>query len=238
MSITHYLEQDADDRQPLASDSFKTIETMILNGTLKNGSRLTERQICALCHVSRTPARETLRRLEAEGLVDVVPNRGAVVHGLNDREIRDLFAAKARMELLTVRWIAERITKEEIDQLREIFGFISFYTDRKDTEKMQNINTAFHEILFRSIHNRILTRQLTIYENDLDHAMPQNIPLTDLLDRQLEEHRDICIAVADHDPDAAEQAVLRHLENTYDRAWDDGRFYPDIITTGGENGRI
>ena len=104
------------------------LKTEILTGKLRPGQRIVEQKLCDRYGISRTPIREILRHVEAEGLIETIPNRGAVVKGFTTREIDDFFLLKAPLEVQCVRWAIDRITPEEMDMLEQIFEFMEFYT--------------------------------------------------------------------------------------------------------------
>ena len=144
-----------DDRElsnaPMSTSLLAKLERDILTGTLKPGQKLTEQEICSQYEVSRTPVREALRQLEADGLVENILNRGAFVVGLSKQDFEDLFEMRRAYEMQAVKWAIERITDEEMDKLEETFEFMEFYTMRKDVEKMLVINSGFSSGDLRSV---------------------------------------------------------------------------------------
>ena len=124
----------------LSEDLAARIREDILSGKLTDGSKLTEQTICDKYKVSRTPVREALSKLEVEGLIENIPNRGAFIRGLSAQDIADIMTMRKIYEIQAVRWAVQRITDEEIDELEENFEFMEFYTLKNDIEKMLNIN--------------------------------------------------------------------------------------------------
>ena len=103
----------------LGSRVFQKIRDNILNGTYKENDELRETAIGKELGVSRTPVREALRQLELEGLVTIIPNRGAYVSGISHKDIWDIYKIRSMLEGLCARWGAEHITEEQLDQLEE-----------------------------------------------------------------------------------------------------------------------
>jgi GntR family transcriptional regulator, rspAB operon transcriptional repressor len=95
-----------------------------------------------------------------EGLVEMIPNRGAYVLGLSARDMDDMFILRKIYEVQAVRWAIERITDEEMAQLEETFDFMEFYTMKNDVEKMLNINVNFHQTIYKASHNRMLATSI------------------------------------------------------------------------------
>ena len=155
MSIIQYLEDGKTGNQPLSTNLYTELQEDVLTGKLKPGEKLTEQKICNEYKVSRTPVREALRQLEMDGLIENIPNRGAFVLGLSTQDLEDMFTLRKDYEIQAVRWAIERITEEEMQELEETFEFMEFYTMKNDINKMININTAFHQIIYMATHNRM-----------------------------------------------------------------------------------
>ncbi|MGN1143313.1 MAG: GntR family transcriptional regulator, partial [Anaerovoracaceae bacterium] len=167
------------------------LKTEILTGKLRPGQRIVEQKLCDRYGISRTPIREILRHVEAEGLIETIPNRGAVVKGFTSREIDDFFLLKAPLEVQCVRWAIDRITPEEMDMLEQIFEFMEFYTMSGDLEKMLRINHGFDAALYQACHNRELESTLSRYNFYLHHANAKVRYPANYLPVVLEEHRAI-----------------------------------------------
>lgn len=217
MSIIEYLEDGRTGKQLLAANLYTEIQEDILTGRLKSGTKLTEKKICEDYKVSRTPVREALRQLQAEGLIGNVPNRGAFVLGFSEQDIEDMLELRALYEIQCVRYGISRITPEELDELTETFEFMEFYTMKNDIPKMMNINAAFHQIIYNSTHNRILIRIMTDYQNYLKHRGPSNYYAPGYLAAVLEEHRAIYSAFLSSDVEAGVLAMKEHMEKTKKR---------------------
>lgn len=202
----------------LSVNLFSELRKDILTGKFCDGDKLSEQQVCDLYHVSRTPVREAFRQLESEGLLTTIPNRGAFIVGLTSRDIEDLCEMRKAFERIAVRWAIERITKEEMEQLEEAYEFMEFYTQKKDTDKMLNINRRFHELIYQAAHNRMLAHALSDYQFYIRQTKTNTGYLNGKLDEVLEEHKKIYQAFLVKDPDAGEAAIAAHLDNTKKRA--------------------
>ena len=101
----------------LGSRVFQKIREDILNGRYKEHDELRENTLGKELGVSRTPVREALRQLELEGLVTIIPNRGAYVTGISRKDIWDIYVMRSMLEGLCARWAAEHITDEQLDEL-------------------------------------------------------------------------------------------------------------------------
>ena len=204
----------------LSTDLFSSLRKDILQGKLRQGEKLTEQQICDEYNVSRTPVREAFRQLELEGFIETIPNRGAFVVGFSMQDIHDMYELRKSYEVLSVKWAIERITKEEYEKLEESFEFMEFYTQKKDVEKMLNINMNFHELIYKASHNRMLYHILSSYQLYIkqSRATSRSDVSSGYLDEILTEHRAIFEAFKNKDVEAGIEAVSKHLDNAKQRA--------------------
>ena len=109
----------SEDHSSLSARVFHAIREDILNGKYQANEELKEKSIGEDLGVSRTPVREALRQLELEGLVRIIPNKGAFVEGITLKDVKDIYEIRALLEGLCARWAAENITQEQIEELDE-----------------------------------------------------------------------------------------------------------------------
>ena len=202
---------------PLSTDLFVRLRDDIVLGKLKRGYKLTEQNICDQYKVSRTPVREALRQLEAEGLIETVPNRGAFVIGFSSQDLSDMYLLRSAYEIQAVRWAIERITDEELEALEETFDFMEFYTMKNDIEKMLNINTGFHQIIYSASHNKMLEHLLSSYQIYIKLSNRAAVYSDTYLVDVLKEHREIFRAFQEKDAEAGAAAMAAHMEGSIAR---------------------
>ena len=217
MSIIKYIEDNQKRKLPLSTALFQQLQKAILSGKLKSGDKLTESKLSREYKTSRTPLREALRQLEADGLIENIPNRGAFVIGLSPQDISDLTELRNQAEISAVRWAIERITEKEKEEMSETFEFMQFYTQQNDIPKMLNINRAFHKIIYNATHNKMLIKNLNIYQIYLSYTNPSNYYDPNYLREVLYEHREIYNAFLSCDKDAGEVAMRYHMVNSAKR---------------------
>lgn len=116
-----------EDNYSLSSRVFHTIRENILSGKYATDEELKEKNIGEELGVSRTPVREALRQLELEGLVTIIPNKGAYVVGISKKDIQDIYEIRSRLEGLCAKWAADKITKEQLDELDENIYLSDFH---------------------------------------------------------------------------------------------------------------
>ncbi|HLH95877.1 MAG TPA: GntR family transcriptional regulator [Xanthobacteraceae bacterium] len=145
---------------PLRQEVLEALRSSIVDGRLAPGARLIERELIAMTGVSRTVIREALRQLEAEGLVHVVPNRGAIVRELTADEARDLYAIRALLEGLAARMFVEKASTEEVAALgRELKATAAAYK-RRDPEETILAKNRFFAVLFAGAKSETLSTML------------------------------------------------------------------------------
>jgi DNA-binding GntR family transcriptional regulator len=195
-----------------------TIREEILKEILRPGSKLTEQQISQRFGVSRTPVREAIGGLEAEGLVETIPNRGAFVVGLSASDAADLFEIRKHYEIIAARRAAELATKQDIEKLDKSAEFMQHYTGRGDLSRMKRINKDFHETIYKAASSRLLLvsiRRVIIYLNLSAHTKSYR---RENLVEILAEHERIYRAIKRRDPDKAAAAMGEHIDNMAKRA--------------------
>src|ERR1700754_1810508 len=129
----------------------------IVEGNIPDGGRVPERQLCAMYGISRTPLREALKVLASEGLVDLLPNRGARVRQLSARELGELFDIMGGLESLAGRLACENITDEEIAEIERLhYEMYGFYLHR-DMHNYFHVNQLIHQKIVEASRNATLT---------------------------------------------------------------------------------
>ncbi len=188
------------------------LEEAILNGEYKRGESLTEMSLCKKLGVSRTPVRSALHRLSEEGLVDVFPNRGAVVVGVTKDDLIDTYKIRGRLEGLVSAMAAERMVEEEIEALRETIELAEFYLGRGDTEKIKELDTAFHMIIYKSAGNRLMCKILGELHRNIKSYRKLSLTVPGRLEKSIEEHKEILGAIEKRDASLADSLASLHIE--------------------------
>ena len=142
---------------------FQRIREDILTGVYKEHDELREVMIGEELGVSRTPVREALRQLELEGLVTIVPNKGAYVTGITPQDVHDIYKIRSLLEGLCARWATEHITSRQIEELEEIILLSEFHLRKKSAEQAEQVSELdgkFHKVLYEASNSRILELSL------------------------------------------------------------------------------
>ena len=202
----------------LPQDLFNSLRDDILQGKIAAGEKLTEQKICEEYQVSRTSVREAFQKLELDGLIDIIPNRGAFVVGISKQDIDDMYELRKAYESIAVRWAIERMTDEEFEQLEEAYELMEFYTMKGDAAKMLRMNTAFHQMIYHATRNRMLQHVLTSYQVYTKNTKVSEEYVMEYLEELLAEHRAIFMAFRDKNKADAVAAAVKHIENGKRRA--------------------
>ncbi|MBO8138102.1 MAG: GntR family transcriptional regulator [Desulfotomaculum sp.] len=202
-----------DNYKPLREIVFETLRDAIINGKLKPGERLMEIQLAEEMGVSRTPVREAIRKLELEGLVVMVPRKGAYVAGISMKDIVDVFEVRAALDALAARLAAERITDDELDQLEKSIVSIHEVSDGKNIEEVVARDTGFHEIIYKASRNEKLIQIITHLKEQLQRFRATSLALPGRTKEAVEEHKQIVEALSERDAELAAQLAYQHIEN-------------------------
>lgn len=201
----------ADSSNSLSVRVFEELEESILNGIIKPGDNLTEMKLCAELGVSRTPVREAIRMLGQKGLVQIFPNKGAVVLGISEKDLEDIYTIRMYIEGLGSRWAAANITEEQIRELTEIVDLQEFYQIKNAMKHINQLDSQFHEKLFESSNSRTLQHTLSGLHHRIQHYRQLSFSSNGRAEKAIKEHRQILVALAAHDQDAAEQLTIEHI---------------------------
>lgn len=189
-----------------------TLESEILTGTLASGTALTEQSLSVRLGVSRTPIRAALHTLAEEGLINLIPNRGAVVVGVTREDLIDIYKIRMRLEGLASALAAERISPEELATLRESVELAEFYISRNDTEHLKELDTQFHAMIYRASGNRMLNKTLSELHRNIISYRKMSLAVPGRLERSVGEHREILKAIEAKDAERADRLTSAHVE--------------------------
>lgn len=196
------------------------VRDLIIEGHLEPGSRIDEAGLVDRLGVSRTPFREALRTLAAEGLVVIRPSRGSVVRKLGPRDVHAMLEVLAHLEVLAARLACERASGEGVAALVALHGRMLDLYERRDRLPYFKLNQAFHSGLvaltgnetLAEVHGGIQARlkRIRFLGNDEPARWADAVA----------EHEEMALALAARDGDALSEVMRRHLENTWERVRD------------------
>ena len=195
----------------LEESVFSVLEDEILSGMLKPGENLTELALVSRLGVSRTPIRGAIQRLSDEGLVDAVPNKGAVVVGVSERDLIDIYSIRMRLEGLAAAIAAERMSEDDVKRLEESVALAEFYIKRSDAEHLKELDSEFHNIIYGATGNRLLERILSNLHKTIKRYRKMSLSAEERLIKSVEEHREILAAIEARNAALADELTSKHV---------------------------
>ena len=197
----------------LRNKVFKYIKAQIINGHYQPGESLVESKLADELGVSRTPIREAIRLLELEGLVETIPNKGAIVLGISDKDVEDIYAIRKLIEGLAARWAAERINAVDKKELQKTIDLMEFYAQKGDLDELADLDNKFHQIIYEASGSKILNLTLSNLHQYVQLARLESLRVPNRLKKTLSEHRAILDSFLSGDLEEAEKALTEHVQN-------------------------
>ena len=204
---------DMDEFLPLRDVVFNTLRKAILTGQLKPGERLMEVHLAGKLGVSRTPIREAIRKLELEGLVIMIPRRGAEVAQITEKSLKDVLEVRRALDALSVELACVRITDEEIKELAEACHAFEAATREKDASVIAKADVALHDIIVQATGNRRLKQLVNNLSEQMYRYRFVYIKDESQHDKLIAEHKKIYESILNRDSRAAAEAAKLHIDN-------------------------
>lgn len=201
------------DYKPLRDVIFNTLREAIIAGELKPGERLMEVQLSEKMGVSRTPVREAIRKLELEGLVDMIPRKGAHVAELSVKDIMDVLEVRASMDGLATSLSALRITEEEINELKHVYSQFESYVEKENLQGSIKKDVEFHDIIYRSSRNDKLIQILNNLREQVHRFRVIYLKGFGNSKELIKEHWEIIEAIESRDFEKAQKVAKKHIQN-------------------------
>ena len=198
---------------PLRDVGFNTLRQSILTGELKPGERLMEIHLADKLGVSRTPIREAIRKLELEGLVTMIPRRGAEVAQITEKSLRDVLEVRRALDALAVELACERITPSQLEQLREACDAFERETKRGDANRVARADVALHDIILVASGNARLMQMVSNLSQQMYRYRLEYVKDGGSYERLIREHRTIYEAIRDKDPATGARTIKAHIDN-------------------------
>lgn len=201
------------DYKPLREVIFNTLREAIIVGELKPGERLMEVQLAEKMGVSRTPVREAIRKLELEGLVEMLPRKGAHVADLSAKDIMDVLEVRATLDGLATYLAAKRITDEELKELKHVLTQFSNYVEKDNLQGSIKKDVEFHDIIYRSSRNDKLIQIANNLREQVQRFRIIYIKDYGSARDLVKEHTEILEALTARDGEAARLSAEKHIRN-------------------------
>lgn len=197
---------------PLRDVVFQTLRQAILRGELKPGERLMEIHLAQKLGVSRTPVREAIRKLELEGLVFMIPRKGAVVAEITISDLEDVLEVRMALEELAVKNACRRITQEQLQELEDLAEKFHQSLMGDDVGACAEADMLFHDAIYEATGNHRLIQILNNLREQMYRYRMEYLKDKHTYTQLLREHDEIVAALKKHDEQEALKCISRHVE--------------------------
>lgn len=198
---------------PLRDVVFNTLRQAILIGELKPGERLMEIHLADRLGVSRTPIREAIHKLEREGLVTIIPRRGAEVSQITEKSMNDVLEVRRALDALCVELACERITEEGIKNLKTACDNFEQCVRTGDSKKIAQADVALHDIIVQATGNQRLIQLVNNLSEQMYRYRFEYIKDSSQHKTLVDEHRIIYQSIVRKDKKTAADAARTHIDN-------------------------
>jgi len=207
-------------RQALPHQAAARLRAMLIEGAIAPGAKLNERELCEQLKISRTPLREAIKMLASEGLVELLPNRGAVALSLSEQDVIDTFEVMASLEAQSGELAAARITDAELAEIRALhFEMLAAYT-RRDLPRYYALNAQIHACINAAAKNPVLARTYAQLNARLQALRFRSNQDGQKWQRAVNEHERMIDALTRRDGAAMRAVLVEHLNNKLDAVLD------------------
>ena len=200
--------------RPIREIAYDVLKKAIITGEIPAGERIVETEYADRLHISRTPLREALRKLERDGLVEYVMRRGVIVHAFTSEDVDQIYTIRNSLEMLTLPYIIENATAEDIAALREKLSRMDKMMEKDDLEALSPLAREFHTSLTAiSGKNRIL-RVIEGQDEYIRRFSAMAIKQENRRSTAHEEHHRLVDLVESKDLPAFEELMKNHIERS------------------------
>jgi DNA-binding GntR family transcriptional regulator len=189
--------------------AYVRLREAIQAGDLEPGQRIRENEMASWLEMSRTPVREALRRLEADGLLTFAPYRGMVISELDHQAVMELYSMREVLEGTAAGLAARHASDAEIEVLRDIVS--NELLDADNPRRIASQNKHFHGALYRAAHNRYLLKTLNVLSDAMALLGMTTMAITGRSTTAHGEHLAVVAAIEARDPTTAEAAMREHI---------------------------
>ena len=218
------LKNEVNDKYSLRGRVFQKLREDILSGKYREHEELKEVAIGEELGVSRTPVREAFRQLELEGLIQIVPNRGAYVTGITAKDVKDIYMIRSLLEGLCARLATEKITKEQLEEMEENIYLADFHASKGHMDQMAELDNRFHDILYEACDSKMLEHTLRDYHQYVLRVRQKTLSTNTRGRASNDENRQIMEAIKEKDAGRAEQLANGHILNAYENMVKNGLY--------------
>lgn len=206
--------KESGDKYSLRGRVYDRIREDILNGIYKEQEELKEATLGEKLGVSRTPVREALRQLELEGLVEIIPNKGARVTGITKKDIDDIYQIRYLLEGLSARWATEHVTEKQLEKMEETLYLTEFHAQKGNFAQVYDLDSQFHELMYEASGSKMLNHILSDFHMYVTRIRKTSLATGSRSKNSTDEHRAILDAIKERNADKAEEYAHAHVMST------------------------
>lgn len=210
------VKQEVTDKYSLRGRVFHKLREDILSGKYEDHEELKEVAIGEEMGVSRTPVREAFRQLELEGLIQIIPNKGAYVTGITQKDVKDIYMIRSLLEGLCARWATEHISQEQLEEMEENVYLAKFHAQKGHWEQLAELDNRFHDIMYEACNSKMLEHQLKEYHEYVLRVRKKTLSNEKRGSKSNEEHEQILEAIKSGNGELAESLANKHMINAYE----------------------
>ena len=199
--------------EPLNYKVYNILKKAIIIGDLTPNSKLSLQEIARSLKISTTPIREAIKKLEGEGFIKIIPNKGIKIVKINVDDNREILQIRAFLDGLIAKLAAERITDVEIVDMMEIIHEMEQCVKEDDRLTYNDLDIKFHDFLLTVAGNNKLKE---IYHNLIRHVHRfriRTLSIPDRMGKSFKDHKDIALAIKERNPNEANRLSQAHVEN-------------------------
>ena len=198
---------------PLRDVVFNTLRQAIITGEFAPGERLMEIALANRLGVSRTPVREAIRKLELEGLVVMIPRKGAEVAKITEKDLRDVLEVRSSLEELAAELAAERMNDEVKEKLEKALKEFEEAIESDDNAAIADSDVDFHDVIFEATGNARLIQIINNLREQMYRYRLEYVKDTEYHTVLLNEHRELAKAMVEGRKEDARKIMKRHIDN-------------------------
>ena len=212
--MDHITFQPMMESRPIRDIAYEVLKHAIITGEIPAGERIVETDYAERLHISRTPLREALRKLERDGLVEYVMRRGVVVRAFTIDDVNEIYTIRNALEMLTLPAIVEKVTAEDIASLREKLARMDELVAARDVPSLSPLTRAFHTQLTNICAQRRILRVIESQDEYIRRFSAMAIRQEERLEEAHREHHRLVDLVEAHDLPALQELMYHHIERS------------------------
>ena len=203
----------------LRDQTYDIIKNMIIMREIEPGKKVNEEHLAKEIQVSRTPIREALCRLENEGIVKIIPRRGAFVADLTEINVSEILLIREVLEGLVARLATEHMDEKTLDKLKKVLENVSAIPEKdRDLINYTRSEVDFHALLLSASNNRMLKNMMEIVNAHLQIIRLRTVVIPERAPKTVKEHHQILKAIEKKDATSAEELMRKHVRSVRDLA--------------------